>query len=241
MPEKLIGIVLNVRKYNDRNNIVTVYSRFHGRLSFISPIGSGKAGNARRARLQPLAVISSEFTFKAGQELQRLGSISLEEVWNDIYFDPVKRLFSVFISEFLYRLLNATMEDESLWDFILNSLRYLDYQKEKIKDFNFPFLVSLLSYSGIQPDVSGYSPEKVFDFASGTFVDPYEAKGRVLKGEESKAVKWVTRLNFRNVTRLRLSTAERRRLLDVLLDYYSFHFPGVSSMKSVNVIREIFT
>lgn len=240
MAEKINGIILHTRKYNDRNVVVTIFTRERGRLAFISPLGAGKAGNARRARLQPLSVISTELNFKATSELQRLGSISSPEVWNDLFFHPVKRAQALFISEFLYRLLNATMPDPPLFDFIVNSLRLLDKMTDRIEDFHIVFLVSLLSFSGIQPDINGYLPGRVFDFASGSFVEETDAKGPILRGEEAKAVQFVSRFNFNNMKCLRLTGANRRQILYGLLNYYSYHFPGLGSLKSPEVLREIF-
>lgn len=240
MAEKINGIVLNVRKYNDHNCIVTLFTRERGRLAFISPSGTGKALNARRARLQPLAILSTDLNFKAGSELQRLGSVTPTEVWKDIYFHPAKSALALFISEFLYRLLNATMPDRQLYDFLVESFRFLDKMKDQVADFHIPFLVSLLTFSGIQPDVSAHKAGYVFEFASGSFVPEFEAKGPSLSGEEAKAVTFVTRLNFSNMKCLRLTSANRRQILYGILNYYSYHFPGLGSLKSPEILREIF-
>ncbi|MCH5225320.1 MAG: recombination protein O N-terminal domain-containing protein [Muribaculaceae bacterium] len=259
MGEKIRGIVLNVRKYNDRNNVVSIYSREWGRLSFISPAGSGKASNARRARLQPLALIETELNYKAGAELQRLGSVALVEVWRDLYFQPVKQALVLFISEFLGRLLNASMADPRLFDFLEDSFRLLDRMDKGVNDFHIPFLVSLLTFSGIQPDVNGYREGFSFDFAAGGFVGSAECqvpsaeglvlsaegrgtngRGGILYGEEAKAAAWVARINFSNMKRLRLTGANRRQILYGLLNYYSYHFPGLGQLKSVDVLREVF-
>lgn len=240
MSEKINGIVLNVRKYNDRNCIVTLYTRERGKLAFISPTGTGKTSNIRRARLQPLSVIATELNYKPANELQRLGSINSPEIWTNIYFDPSKRAITLFISEFLYRLLNATMPDTQLYDFLLESLRFLDKMKENTNDFHIPFLVSLLSFSGIQPNVSEYKPGRVFEFSSGSFVPEIEATNPVLKGQDAEAVIFISKINFSNMKSLRLTSANRRQILYGLLNYYSYHFPGLGSLKSPEVLREIF-
>lgn len=169
MTEKISAIVLDITRHNDRMNVITLYSRSRGRLSFLSPIGSGKSRQMRQARLQPLAVIESDINFKATAELQRLGSFSFLTVWHDIYFNPVKQIMALFLSEFLNKLLRATMPDENLWDYIFNSLRLLDNTSEGISNFHIAFLSSLLPFVGIQPDNSGYRYGYCFDMQSGTF------------------------------------------------------------------------
>lgn len=241
MTEKITGIVLNVRKYNDRNSIVTLYTRERGRLAFISPAGSGKASNVRRARLQPLSVVTTELRYKPTSELQRLNSVTPSEVWRDLYFQPSKLAMVVFISEFLDRLLVASAPDPALFDFLIDSIRLLDRLQSGVVDFHIPFLVSLLSYSGIQPDTSGYSPGRVFDFASGAYVYPSEVKGPFLEGVEAESVRMVSRINFSNIKKLRLTSVNRRQILYGLLNYYSYHFPGLGSLKSPEILRELFS
>lgn len=241
MTEKIIGIILNVRKHTDRNCIVTLYTLTRGRISFISPVGSGKASNVRRAKLQPLSLISTDLNFKPTSELQRLGSISSPEIFSDIYFHPVKRTLTIFISEFLDKLLMAASPDPPLFEYLNNSIRFLDKTKSGINNFHIPFLVSLLPFAGIQPDTSGYAPGKVFSFTSGTFLFPNESVGPALSPEESKYVATLCRINFSNMKCLRLTNANRRQILYALLNYYSFHFPGIGSMKSPEILREIFS
>ena len=241
MSEKIRGIVLNVRKYNDRNNIITLYTRERGRLAFISPAGSGKASNARRARLQPLAVVETELNYKAGAELQRLGSVTPSEIWTDIYFHPAKRAISLFISEFLYYLLNATMPDPSLYDFLIDSLRLLDSMDNGINDYHLVFLISLLPYSGIQPDTSGAREGYVFDFSAGGFLPEFEAKGPVIASPDADAIPVISRLNFSNMKCLRLTAANRRQILYGILNYYSYHYPGLGKLKSIDVLRDLFS
>lgn len=240
MGEKINGVVLNVRKYNDKNNIVTLYTRERGRMAFISPVGSGKASNVRRARLQPLAVIATELNYKPTSELQRLGSITSTEIWSDLYFNPTKRAIVLFLSEFLYKLLNASMADPALFDFLIDSLRLLDSMEKGVSDFHIPFLVALLTYSGIQPDISNYREGYVFEFPSGTYVNELEAKGPGIAGEEAKAVKFISRINFSNIKNLRLNSLNRRRILYGILNYYSYHYPGLGSLKSLEILQEIF-
>ena len=240
MTEKIKGIVLNLRKYNDRNIIVTLYTREKGKLTFISPLGSGKAANARRARLQPLAIIETELNYKPAAELQRLGSITSSEIFSDLYFNSAKRAVTLFISEFLYKLLNATMPDTGLFDFLVHSFLLFDKMESEIANFHIPFLVSLLSFSGIQPDISGFREGYLFEFSSGSFVPQTEAHGPCLEGEEARAVLFIARLNFSNMKCLRLNSVNRRQILYGILNYFSYHFPGLGSMKSPEILKEIF-
>ena len=240
MTEKFTAIVLDITRHNDKHNIVTVFTRERGRVVFLSPCGSGKAARLRQARLQPLAVIEGDMRFNQTAELQKLGAFSLREVWGDIYFNPMKQMIALFLSEFLNRLLRASMPDENMWDYIVSSLRLFDGMTKGVSDFHIAFMASLLPFAGIQPDASEYEPGMVFDMRAGVFADRLPPHPDYLQGDEARFASIVSRINFVNVRALRLDGGLRRRILGRLLAYYSIHFPGTANLKSLEVIRDIF-
>lgn len=241
MTEKFVGIVIDITRHSDRHNIVTLYTRTRGRLSFLSAAGGGKPGKLRQARLQPLAVIEGDMNFRQTAELQKLGTFSMHHVWGDIYFNPVKQMVALFLSEFLNKLLRATMPDENLWDYIFNSLMLFDNMKKKTADFHVVFLSSLLPFTGIQPDPEDYRPGCFLDMQSGTFVAVPPVHRDVLTGDEAAFAAKLCRINFSNAKALRLNGPLRLRIIDRLLHYYGIHFPGTANLKSLAVIHEVFS
>lgn len=240
MSEKFTGIVIDVRRHNDRNNIVTLFTRERGRVAFLSPAGSGKAGRLRQARLQPLAVIEGDMSYRANAELQRLGVFSMSYVWDDIYFNPIKSMEALFLTEFLNRLLRAAMPEPGLWDYILSSLRLFNAMKRGVADFHIVFLSTLLPFVGIKPDESLYMPGDYLDMQAGAFTSSRPLHRDWLGGEEAAMAAKICRLNFSNARALRLNGTLRRRIIHELLRYYSMHFPGLTSLRSLSVLESLF-
>ena len=239
MTEKFQGIVIDVTRHNDRNDIVTLFTRSRGRVSFISPAGAGKAARLRQARLMPLSVIEGDVNFRANVELQRLGQFSPSIVWTDIYFHPVKRMVAIFLSEFLNRLLRASMPDPTMWDFIVESLRLFDGMKKDVADFHITFLASLLPFAGIQPDASAYREGMVFDFQEGRFRTFAPLHRDYLLPDAARIAALICRVNFSNMHALRLNGTLRYQILDGLLHYYGIHYPGTSNLKSLSVLHDL--
>lgn len=240
MTEKFTAIVIDVTRHSDRYDIVTLYTRQRGRLAFLSPAGSGRTARMRQARLLPLAAIEGDFRFKPTAELQKLGAFAPLEVWAGIYGDPVKQMIAMFLSEFLNRLLRATMPDAALWDYLYGSLRLFDRMQDGLADFHVVFLASLLPFAGIQPDLSTYSNGMLFDLQSGRFTLSLPPHRDYLGPDEAAVVPTVCRLSFANVSRLRLTAAGRARIIELLLRYYAIHFPGTANLKSLDVLRQVF-
>lgn len=236
--EKINGIVLEVRKHSDTNNIVTLYTRSRGRVAFISAAGNGRSARMRNARLQPLALIDTELSFNPNRELQRLGAINTPHSWQDIYFNPVKSTLTLFISEFLNRILRTTAPDPLMWDFIRNSILTLDESTGSLANFHIAFLVQLMSFAGIQPDLSRVSPLRSFSMEAGEYVDEY--RNGMIRQPEASALPVIARINFRNMHLYRLGSQARRQIVDGIIHYYGVHFPGSDNLKSLDILREIF-
>ncbi len=241
MTEKILGIVLDITRHSDRHSILTLFTRSRGRVSFLFPLGGGKSGRLRQARIQPMGIIETDVNFKGSAELQRLGAFAPAEVLTDIYFNPVKRMMTLFLSEFLNRLLRATMPDPTLWDYVAGSMRLLDRMQQGVADFHIVFLSSLLPFAGIQPDGSDYEPGMVFDMQAGRFSDRIPPHSDYLIGEEARFASILNRVTFANVRALKLNGALRNRILQKLLHYYAIHYPGTSNLKSLAVLHEVFT
>ncbi len=240
MTEKFKAIILDITRHTDKHNIVTVFSRTRGRIVFLSPCGSGRAGKIRQSRLQPLALIEGEMRFNHTAELQKLGAFALHDVWMDLYFHPVKRMMVLFLSEFLNKLLNASMPDENMWDFMADSLRLLDGMTHGISDFHIAFMASLLPFTGIQPDASQFEPGMMLDMRAGSFTDTVPPHNDYLKGEEARFAAVLSRVDFVSIKALHLNGELRRRILTRLLTYYAIHFPGTANLKSLPVLQDLF-
>ncbi len=238
--EKIRGIVIDIVKHSDRHNIITLYTRSHGRMSFLSPVGSGKAGRMRNARLSLLCEIESDVRIKNNSDLQLLGSVALCGVMTDIYFNPLKSSLVMFLSEFLNRLLRTSTPDVDLYDYIIQSLHVLDNLKTGAADFHIVFMISLLPFMGIQPNLEDYEPGDFFDMLSGEYVASRPLHPHWIGGEEAAALPMLSRISYLTARRFHFNGDVRRRITTSLLHYYSLSFPGADSLRSLPVLIETF-
>lgn len=239
--EKIRGIVLGTVRHNDRHNVVTLFTRDRGRMAFLSPAAGGRSGRARNARLLPLSVIETDVNLRGNRELQLLGSVAAAEVWHDIYFNPVKSSLALFIAEFLSRYLRDSSPDGAAWDFILAAIRALDDAPTAQPNFHIWFLVRFLDFAGIAPDLTEYERGDNFDMQKGVPVAGTYGSRDVLTSAETALLVKLQRITLRNMRLFRFTGAERRLLLDRLLRYYAIHFPGLSGLKSPDILTELFS
>lgn len=152
----------------------------------------------------------------------------------------------MFLSEFLQRLLRDSPPEPLLWDFIIDSISLFDSLTDNvaIANFHITFLVSLMPMMGIQPDLDGYSKGMEFDMKAGTMVLPFSLqreRGLRVDADKSAFLPILSRINYANSRCFKFKGCERSELIDLILKYYGCHFPGCDHLKSLDILREIFS
>lgn len=238
--DKITGIVIDIRKHSDRHNIVTLFCREQGRVSVLSPAGNGKSARLRNASLMPLSVIRSEINFKSSRSLQFLGKFQREYAWKDIYFNPVKSAIALFITEFVNTYTRYSGPDSHLWDFLIYALRRLDDTKGNPANYHLGFLMDFSYFAGIRPDLSEWREDALFDMRAGSMTIFTPTHRDFLDLKQSSFLPLLMRLNLRTASKFKFNGERRRELLKMMLHYYSLHFPGLDSLKSPEILTEIF-
>lgn len=247
MKEKITGIVLGTVRHSDRHNVTGIYTRERGRLAFLTPAGTSRQSRQTASCFQPLSIIEAQVSISPTRDLHIPSAVTRSEIWRSIYYEPMKMTVAMFLSEFLNRLLRDSPAEPSLWDFIMQSVRLLDATDDitATANFHITFLVGMMRMTGIFPDLSGYTEGMEFDMKSGRMVLPYSLmggrSGQRIDAERSAFVPKLARINYVNSHRFRLSGRERSEILDCILHYYGCHFPGCDRLKSLEILKEVFS
>lgn len=239
---RICGIVIGLVRHNDKNNVVTLFTRERGRIALLSPPGGGsKSSRMRNARLMTLSVIEADVDFKGSRTLQKLGQFTPHTVWHTIYFDPVKSAVAMFVAEFLNRYLQDAAPDEALWNFVYASIRLLDSMDQGVANFHIWFLVRFLEPAGISPDLSNYQNGDRFSMRQGVLVPAESYEKDALDSSQTAFLRKLMRISSVNMHRFRFSGVQRREVLGQLLKYYAHHYPGMMNMKSLDILAEVFS
>ena len=96
-------------------------------------------------------------------------------------------------------------------------------------------------YLGFGPR-DNYSEEKpFFDLRNGVFVTMPPPHPDYLQKEESRIFAQLIHVSFDSLETLRLDHKLRDRYLEALLDYFSLHLGSTIHIKSLSVLRELFS
>lgn len=240
MLTKTQAIVLHSLKYGETRLIVDMFTRSQGRQSFIVSIPKSVKGKIKKQLFQPLTLLEIESDLRPKLQLQKLSDVRLASPFSSIPFDPNKLSISLFIAEFLYYALRSEQHNEPLFDYIVNSIQWLDAQTDRFANFHLVFLMRLSRFLGFYPNLDHYQTGDYFDLRESVFLSTPPVHRDFLHPQEAEKIQLMMRMDFPTMHLFRMSHQERNRLLEVSLIYYRLHLPDFPELKSVSVLQELY-
>ena len=240
MLTKTQAIVLHSLKYGETRLIVDMFTRSQGRQSFIVSIPKSVKGKIKKQLFQPLTLLEIEYDLRPKLQLQKLSDVRLASPFSSIPFDPNKLSISLFIAEFLYYALRSEQRNEPLFDYIVNSIQWLDAQTNRFANFHLVFLMRLSRFLGFYPNLDHYQAGDYFDLRESVFLPVPPVHRDFLHPQEAEKRQLMMRMDFPTMHLFRMSHQERNRLLEVSLIYYRLHIPDFPELKSVSVLQELY-
>ena len=240
MLTKTTAIVLHNIKYGDSKMIVDMFTRAHGRTSFVVTIPKSAKSKIRKQLFQPLTMLSLEYDFRPKVQLQKIKEATILHPYSSLPFDMDKLTVGMFISEFLYHSLYGEESNKPMFDYISDSLQWFDSSPSPAANFHLVFMMRLSRFLGFYPNLDDYVQGCVFDLRNGSFSSVAPLHSDYLSSAEASLMSLMMRMNYPTMHLFKFTRAQRNRLLDVIVQYYRLHIPGFPDMKSLDVLRNIY-
>lgn len=241
MKQKMQFIALRTVRYSDRHSILSGYSLESGRVAFAISAGGGKEAVRRRALLMPLGIVECVADIKPGREISVMYDPRAVSPLIGLRSNPLKSAVALFLAEVLGVVLRDGPPDKTLYNYMCRSIEVLDMlPSERVANFHICFLWGLGRFIGIEPDTEEYRPGMIFDMADGRFRISAPLHRHYLDPEQSGVVASLARMTYANMWLFRMNRHQRNDLLDGILKYYSLHYTGLQSLRSLDVLRELF-
>lgn len=241
MYQKTAAVVLRTLKYNDASDIVDMYTRERGRVSFLVPaMGRARKRAARASLFRPLSLVDLEADFRSTASLHRFREARSRWPVCSLPYHPLKSAIALFLAEFLCRALREEAVNEPLFAWLEHSIRWLDECEDNFSNFHLVFLMRLSRFLGFHPNTDGYADGSCFDLQNACFTPAPPSHGFYLKPEEASHIRTLMRMNYETMHLFTLNRAERVRCLTVINEYFRLHLPGFPVLKSLEVLKEVF-
>jgi DNA repair protein RecO (recombination protein O) len=241
MLEKTTGIILHQIKYTDSGNIVQVFTRKFGRQSFLVRGIRNKRSGKQNVHLQPLSIIDIVLYYKESRGMQTLKEYSVSFLPADIYNNIVKTSMALFLGEVLTNVLREESPQEDLFEFIRDSVIYLDRLDEGYSNFHIAFLCGLSAFLGIEPGRKPADENCFFDMTNGSFQQIRPSHGNYTEPAISDILSSFFNSSWNDMHKISLSGSVRNEVLSSLLKYYSIHLPSLKKINSLDVLKEVFS
>lgn len=240
MLSKTRGIVLHSIPYNDTYSIIYMYTEQFGRASYLVARNRGKKTAVSKALFIPLSAVEMEVDHRNKRDLHRIRESKLCYPFTHVLTDPVKNALALFVAEILFRVVKDTEPDARLFDFLYRSIYLLETTEDGIANFHLVFLLHLLSYLGIYPNVDSYIEGYYFDMQSGVFADRPPLHRYYLNREESVIFARLFKISYENMSLYAFSRSDRVLILNRMLTYYRLHLPEIPEIKSLAILQSLF-
>ena len=240
MLTKTQAIVLHSLKYGETRLIVDMFTRSYGRLSFIVSLPKSPKGKIKKQFFQPLTMLEIETDVRPRLQLQKLSDARLLHPFSTIPFSQHKLSISLFVAEFLYYALRGEQQNALLFDYVIDSIQWLDGQDNHFANFHLVFLMRLSRFLGFYPNLDDYSAGDYFDLRESVFLPAPPVHRDFLQPEEAQKVQLMMRMDYATMHLFQMSHTERNRLLEVALTYYRLHLPDFPELKSLSVLQELY-
>ena len=235
------GIVLHRLNYNDRSDIMCVYTRDHGAVSFLVRRATRGRGGKQTAALGALTLIDIEWEEHGAASLQRPQEMTLWQSWTTLPYHPHKAAMSLLLAEFLYRALRSEQANTALFDYMCNALQWLDMAERDFANFHVVFLTHLTRYLGFQPNLEDWHEGTYFDLRTACFVEIPPMHHDYLQPGEASQLPLLLRVDVRSMSRLQWNGQFRNRALRLLAYYYRLHLPEFPEVRSIDILTEVFS
>lgn len=237
---KTKAIVLHSVKFGESQMITDFLTEQYGRLSFISHLPKTAKAKVKKQLFQPLTILELEFDYRQAARLQHLRDACIAHPFVSIPFDPYKLSISLFQAEFLYYSTRDEQENIPLFQYVEQSVLWLDGSPRSFANFHLVFMMRLSRFIGFFPNLDDYREGDYFDLRSGCFSSSQPLHSDSLYPEEAAKIGLLMRLNYETMRLVAMSHDERNRCTDVIIRYYRLHVPNFPELKSLPVVRELF-
>ncbi len=234
------AIVLRQIKYSETSLILKIYTEKEGLLSFIAKGVRGKKGRLSSAQFQPLNLIDLSYREARKSQLRQISDLKVIEPFTDLPFNPVKRTIAIFMAELIHSVIKEHESNKKLFDFLFNSIHWLDLSKENYTHFHLFFMMKFTKHLGFYPMLDGHKEARYFDLQQGVFSRGEPGHSFFIAFEDLSAWKQLINVKFETIKTLLFSNSLKRKLLKTMMLYYKLHLIHFKELNSHHILQSVF-
>lgn len=203
------------------------------------PAGNSRESRRRKAICSPLGTFEGVCDVRHDRDVQSVSDLMPMPGSLAMVASPLTGISALFLAEVLDLLLRRSEPDDAMSDFLFSSaasLAMLDGRR--LTSFHLLFLAKLTQYAGVAPDTSQYRRGMYFDMREGRFTPTMPLHPDAIYPVQAAFIPLLLKMPYHAAHRLHLSRADRNAALDLILRYFSLHVAPLTSLKSLEILRD---
>jgi len=221
---KTRAISLHSIPYRDSSLIARFFTEEFGLQSFVVNGVRSSKGKISPGLFQPMTPVDLVQYHDNRKDLNRFSEIKPAYALQSLPIHPVKSALSIFVAEYLSKVLKDHLENRPLFSFSFDWIIKLDAMQEGFESAHLGFLWHSFSFLGITPE----NWQKLME-NSPQLQEEYKVLLENYLDEESPFAAF------------RVSSNIRQLVLDALVNFAQSQLEGMGEIKSLAVLRKVFS
>ena len=233
------AIVLSKIRYKDNDIIVKLFTKEYGAISFIvKGSQNSKKNKIKYVYFQELTILEIQFNYNLKRDLQYIKDIEIKHSYTSSHTDLVKVSVIMFLSEVLSNVITHQKRDIQLYNYIEESLIWYDINKSNTY-FHMIFLIELTRYLGFYPDMLSNN-FKYFNLEGGSY-EKSKTSEYSITGDSLNLFNQILGIKFDSNPLPALNSKDKMEIINIILTYYKLHINNFKPIKSLEIVKNIFS
>ena len=233
------AIVLSKIRYKDNDIIVKLFTKEYGAISFIVKGGQkSKKNKIKYVYFQELTILEIQFNYNLKRDLQYIKDIEIKHNYTSSHTDLVKVSVIMFLSEVLSNIITHQKREIQLYNYIEQSLIWYDINKSNTY-FHMIFLIELTRYLGFYPDMLSNN-FKYFNLEGGSY-EKSKTSEYSITGDSLNLFNQILGIKFDSNPLPALNSKDKMEIINIILTYYKLHINNFKPIKSLEIVKNIFS
>lgn len=239
MLAKTQGIVLKTINYGETSVIAKIYTEQFGLKSYLIQGVRKRKAKTKANSLSLLSLLDMEVDNRENKDLQYIKEFKNAYTFQSLPYDIRKSSIAIFLNELIYNTIREEESNSALFQYLFNSIQFLDLLEGNFSSFHLHFAVQLTKHLGFGPADASYTNGALFDLADGKFYDHHQSGIYKLNEEESLLFYQASSLSFEYFKQTPISKTARKTVLAHILNYYQLHSTAFKPLRSHEILETV--
>ena len=235
MSQRIEGLFLRATKIKHNSIIVDLLTRQYGRSTFVFAISTKKN---QSFLFQPFHFIEFSTVYNPEKKVNRANNVEMKFPIIDILSDIRKTGYALLLTEILNKVFHTDENNEKL--FVELEKMIISFEHRPFNAvFGLFFIKEILTHFGIQPLNNFGLQNPYFSLSDGKFTNNFDQNT-----EENFPHQLLNKLlgtNIDNIYLFKISTTNRRLIMDLFLKYMSYHeILNTDKLNSIKILQSLY-